>query len=481
MIPFAAFEPDRSRYAMDATTVALNCVPVKDGWGPMPSLSEVSEALDGPCVGVVRVRNSSGSYSVIAGTAEGLYRLDTSTYAWDDISGSSAPYSVPDGDRWSFCQFGQYLVACNLNDPPQVYDIDAGGTFSDLAGSPPRAKYVWASGGFLVLGHLNGLPKRVQWSGIEDAGFWTVGLRGSDYQDMPDGGEITGGITGEGGAVLFQRDRIRAMTVTQDIDFAMQISVVNPYRGAIAPLSICSIGPGEFVYLSEDGFFRNAEGMPIGAERVDDWFWRTLDHDFTEEVRGTADPFKKIVWWRFRTVEGKNILIGYHWQLNRWCRVDADIGEMASLATPGLTWDGLDSLYGSIDDVDVPFDSRLFRGGALTFAAFNTDNKLCYFTGPAMAATLETADARLFPGARGYLQEARVITDARDMALRVGTSAFHGATVTWGNAINPSSVTGLFHTRRDGQLHRFRLNVAAGQEWTHAIGVEPRGKRTGKR
>lgn len=481
MIPFAPFEPDRSRYATDATTVATNCIPVRDGWGPMPSLNVISTALGAPCVGAVVVRTSSGQYYIIAGTATALYRLDTADYSWDDISGASAPYNVPTGDRWSFCVFGSNLIACNLSDAPQVYDIDAIGTFADLGGSPPKAKYVWSAGGFLVLGYIESYPKRIQWSGIEDATFWTTGLRGSDYQDMPDGGEVTGGISGEGGAVVFQRNRIRAMTVTQDIDFSFQVTVANPYRGAISPLSIAQIGPGEFVYLSEDGFFRNVEGQPIGAERVDGWFFDNVDQTYIEEVRAVADPFEKIVWWQFTLSAGGKALIGYNWQLDRWCRVEVTVTDLFALATPGLTWDGLDSLYATIDDVDAPFDSRLFTGGALAFAAFNSDNKLCYFTGTPMQATIETADVRMFPGRRAFLTEARAITNATDFSLYVGTSDFHGGTVTWSSAVTPSTATGLCYTRNDGLLHRFRLVIAAGEEWDHAMGIDPVARPSGKR
>lgn len=481
MITFAPFEPDRSVYSTDATTAALNVLPVRDGWGPAPGLTVISDALGAECLGAIVVRTSGGAYYVIAGTATGLYRLDTSDYSWDDISGASAPYGVPSGDRWSFCIFGQNLIACNLTDAPQVYDIDAVGTFADLGGSPPKAKYVWSAGDFLVLGHIVNQQKRVQWSGVGDATFWVTGRRGSDYQDLPDGAEVTGGLSGEGGAIVFQRNRIRVMTITQDADFSMAIAVGNPNRGAISPLSICNIGPGQFVYLSEDGFFRNVEGVPIGAERVDTWFFDNLDSSKIEEVRGVADPFKKIVWWRFDTASGGQEILGYNWQLDRWCRIEAAITEMAALATPGITWDGLAALYTTIDEIDEPFDSRLFKGGSLAFAAFNTDNKLCYFTGQNLAATIETADVKFFGDRRAYVHEARVFTDATDFTVKDGVSDFHGGTVTWSSAHSPSSVTGAVHMRHDGLLHRFRVEIAAGADWSHAMGIDATAKPTGKR
>ena len=154
MSVFAAYEPDRAIFNPAVTTNILNVVPVQDGWGPMPQLVAYSQALPAKCFGATYVRSSTGSFSVIAGTQQRLYRLNPSTLAWDDISGPSAPYGVPDSDRWSFARFGQKLLASTIGSPLQIYDVDAPSTFVDAGGSPPRAKYVTVAGDFVMLAHL---------------------------------------------------------------------------------------------------------------------------------------------------------------------------------------------------------------------------------------------------------------------------------------------------------------------------------------
>lgn len=481
MIRFANFEPDRIIYALDASTSITNAIPVADGWGPIPDIVPISDALSAQCLGAIYVRTSVGSYRLIAGTETGLYEFNATDYSWTDITGAAGPFAVPPGDRWSFEKFGDSLIAVNINDNPQYISIDSGTAFADLPGSPPKAKYVWTAGEFLVLGHHESYPNRIETSGISDASWWSVGERGCDYQDFPDGEEVMGGIGSEKGAIIFQRTKIRQMTIAQVGDYSFQTSIVNPNRGVISPLSIAQIGPGMFFYYSADGFFLGAEGKPIGAERVDAWFQRTFDSQKISEIRSVADPFRKIVWTQAEDPTGTKFLLGYNWQLDRWCYADNNVSEMCVMTTPGVSWDGLADLYSTIDDVDVPFDSALFSGGVPRFAAFDTSNRLGFFTGEAKAAVLETADVEINPGARTFLREVQTYGDCSDFTMQVGTSAKNAGTVTWSSAVSPYASTGICHFRSAARFHRFRLNIPAGADWTHLVGLEQKSRMEGLR
>jgi hypothetical protein len=480
LIGFAKFEPDRTRYALDASTSIINALPVADGWGPQPDLNAISAALASECLGALYVKTSAGAYRLIAGTASGLYELNLTDYTWTDITGTTTP-AVPVGDRWSFVVYGQNLIAVNLGTVPQVFDIDAGAAFTDLGGSPPTAKFAWVAGEYLVFGHIASNPNRIHTSGIGDAAYWTVGQRGCDFQDFPDGEEIMGGIGSEKGAIIFQRTMIRQMVIAQVGDFSFITQIVNPNRGVAAPYSIAQIGPGQFFYYSADGFFLGAEGRAIGAERVDRWFSGRLDESKVGQIRSVADPFNKIVWTQAEEANGDKFFIGYNWQLDRWCQSDVMLSEMCIMVTPGISIDGLDSLYASIDEVSEPFDSSLFNGGLPRFAAFNTSNELGFFTGNARAAVLETADQEFYPGARAFLQEARVYTDATNFTLQVGTSDYHGGDVTWSAEVTPYTSTKTCHFRHSGRLHRFRQNIPAGTNWNHSIGLEAKTRQEGQR
>lgn len=480
MIPFAPFEPDRSRFNPNASDAILNAVPTADGYGPFKDLSAISDALAATCVGAIFVQDSSNDFFIIAGTATTLYRFDSSDGSWDDISGSSAPFGVPDGDLWKFAIYGTKLVATNITDPVQVYDIDAAGTFADLTGSPPQAKHVWVANGYLVLANTNSNSKRVQWSGYEDITTWTVGEKGADYQDLPDGGEVSGGIGDELGAYVFQRDRIRRMQFAPGTQFAFGFQEVDNARGAVSPHGIIPIALNDFAYLSESGFYR-AEANPIGAEKVNRYFFDDVDRDFLNQVQGIADPFNKMCWWLYTDSDASRKMIGYDWQLDRWTRSNANPTLLCSIASPAYTLEALDNVSASLDALPYSLDARIWSGGRPAFAAFDSLNKLSYFEGDNMAAVLETAEVELSPPRRAFVSGIRAMGDSDDYTAQVGRKDKHDDAVTWSSTISPSSVTGLVPTRSSGRLHKFRQNIAAGDVWTISHGVEPEFRPEGRR
>lgn len=481
MIPFAPFEPDRTRYALDVSTAQINAIPIKDGWGPLPDLVSISQALNAPCLGAWSVRKQDGSYRIIAATGAAIFQLDGTDYSWTDISGPSAPYSVPVGDKWSATKYGQLLILCNLGDDPQYLDIDTGTAFADLPGTPPKARYCATLGEYVALGYLDGHPNRFMLSGIGDAGFWTLGLRGCDMQDFADGEEIMNIQGGEKGAIISHRTAFTEVALTFGGDYSFTTRTVNPSRGVFAPLSVVPIGPGMFCYYAQDGFFMNVDGQPIGAERVDMWFQDKADSLHLEEMRGFADPFRKIAWFQAQDANGAKFLVGYNWQLDRWCYADNNASEMCIMATPGVTWDGIEALYPDWDSADIPWDSALLAGGALRFAAFTTDNKLGFFTGLPRTASLTTADIQLSAGSRSFVQGARVIADCQDFTLTAIASDKHGGTRTESAAASPYPATGMCHFRSSGLLHAFRMDIPQGADWSHVMAVDPSARPEGLR
>jgi hypothetical protein len=480
MTPFGNFEPDKGRFTPGASANINNALPTATGWGPMPAPVEVSEALPSAPKAAISVRSTAGVYSIYAATSSNWYKLNATDYSWDSVGSG---YTLPEGDYWSACQYGKYLVATNISDGAIFLDIDAGGVMGALTGSPPKARYLWVAGEHLVLGNHASFPNRVMLSGRGDIGFWTVGERGCDYQDLPDGDEVQGGIGSPKGALIIQRNAIRQLILGAFGDFSFKIEVLHQNRGAIAPHSIVPIGPGNAAFLSSDGFCLGFEGQAIGAERVDRYFFENADTDSLYQTKGVVDPYLRIIWWQVQLAGGR-ALLGYHYALDRWCRADNDVAFVVDLATPAITIDGLDLLYPSIDDVTPNFDSRLFSGGLPAFAAFTTDYKLAFFTGGApKAATFDTWEMALASGRRSFLQECRAVTDATTHTMSVATAdRFSGTEPTFGTAVSPNSSTGICHFRSDGYLHKLRLEIAAGEDWTHVMGIEDlRAKPTGRR
>lgn len=476
-IPFVPWAPDLGPYSAVSTDDVQNVSPVANGWAPFHTLSEVSQSLGSQCFGATYYRTSGGVYGLIAGTKTKLYRYVDRTSPWTDIS--SGVYSVPSGEMWSFARFGPGVYATNISNPMQVYNVDSGGTFAPVAGSPPLAKYVWATGDFLTLGYLKDgateAPMDIMWSGVNDPTFWTVKQRGCDRQRLPDGGEVAGGFPVVGGARIIQRRAKRAMTFAPGSQYVFMVSLIDATHGSVAPLSIIPIGGGDYLYLSEDGFYRGDSHHPISVGRVKDHFFSEIDISYLPEVQGAVDPYRRNAWWRYLDQSGVYRLIGYNWELDRWTRTDTAAQVLVTAVIPGISPDSA-TTYGSPDSPTWPasMDSRFWKGGRPTFAAFTTDNKMKLFTGPNAAATVATPATELIPGSRAFCNGARLISDSPNHTIQVATADRHGGAETLGAPISPSSA-GFTPFRRSGRLHRFVAKIAEGEIWTHLHGIDVEG------
>ena len=472
IIAFPPFEPDKSIFNTNASQTTINCLPIADGWGPMAGFDEQTDALASTCLGSVAVRQADGTIRIFAGTSSNLYELDNSSspYSWTEVSKTTNGYSVPSGDKWQFAVFGDYLIAVQLGNYPQFIDIASGTAFDDLT-TAFKARYIWTAGDFVVVGYLENEPDKVRWSGLNDSTYWTSGERGADEQIIPTGGEIMGGIGDERGSVVALRSAFQFLQFAPETGYTFTRSQANTARGVVAPYSIAQIGMNDFVYLSQDGFFRGVEGQPIGTERVDRWFFELVDQSNINQVRAMVDPFTKIVWWSFLDITGAYSLLGYDWQLNRWCRSDQDIREAASLTPPGISWDGLDQLYGSIDEIDVPFDSILFRAGSPVFSGFTANDKLAFYGASNLEATLYTAWTEPNPGGRAMVNEGRFIGDAANHTVSVGVKDTHADEGVWKTAVSPSSRTAMLPLRADARLHKYKLVIPAGEAWNSATAL----------
>lgn len=93
MIPFLPFEPDKGPYSATSSDSVLNVLAILNGWGPMPSLTSVSDSLGVQCRGAAWYRNTAGTYGFIAGTATRLFKL-ASNGSWDHVSKLAADQTV---------------------------------------------------------------------------------------------------------------------------------------------------------------------------------------------------------------------------------------------------------------------------------------------------------------------------------------------------------------------------------------------------
>lgn len=352
-IPFPAYAPDLTTLGMPASSLISGAVPRADGYGPFKSFQEFTSMLPGDCRGYFFARRSDGSVAIFAGTVNELYLLDNSTFAWGLVSKGGGPYSgLTTGANWRFAQFNDLVIAVQRGDPPQKYNLASGGTFVDLGGSPPQAAHIAVINGFLVLTGLLSSPRRIQWSDLFAPEVWTAGVGLSDFQDLPDGGNVHGITGGDYFGMVFQDEPIRRITYVPGSPVVFQITKVIDQDPLFAEYSVVQASDRAF-YLSGQGFKMVQAGgspVPIGKEFVDRFFFGDVDAANLQLVIASADPSVTRAYWAYKSKAGAaglfDKVLCYDWSIKDrpWSILPISGFFLAALAKPGLTLEQLDAI-----------------------------------------------------------------------------------------------------------------------------------------
>lgn len=473
MLPFTEWAPDQpalSNFAREASGV----IPEKAGYRPFKALSVTSNALTARCQGARWFRAADGSTASFAGDATKLYKLTDAT--WGDVSRTSGgAYSTAADGNWRFVQFGTLAIATNGVDDVQKFDLASGTNWTALGGSPPIGTFIAVVGGFVVQAKIGSNRQRSQWSGLENAETWTPSATTqADYNDHPDGGEITGLTGGEYGLV-FQESAIRRMTYTGG-ETVFRFDKISEEVGATIPNTVVGFKDRAFCYDST-GFQMVVGGqqvVPIGVDRVDRWFKSMLAQDDQHRVTAAIDPVNKLYVVSFPTAvnSSPSTFLMYQWEANRWSYASVTTEMIYSaIVQDGYTLEELDA-FGTLDSLPYPLDS-LYWTGAKNFllGGFDTDHKFGTFSGSTLAAQIDTGEMQPVEGRRAVITAARPMVDGGSPTVAVGVRQTQQAAVSWGSATTITT-DGLAPLRANGRYVRFRVSVPAASTWTWAQGVD---------
>jgi hypothetical protein len=427
---------------------------------------------------MVWARQSNGTIHAHAGTATTLEALQ-SDLTWDNISQASDYSGVT---SWEWTRTSNRLIAVDIAENPQYYDMGTSTLYADLSGTPPKAAHIATVRNFVVLGNINdgtAYPDRLHWSGYNSSTLWTPSRSTqSDRRDLGgNGGKIQRIVPGQTG-IVFQERSIWAMSYAGPPTI-FTLSELEPGRGTIAPNSVCWVG-GVVYYLGLDGFYRFAgRSESIGTERVDRWFFNTVDQSAMDETRGAVDPKNKLVIWAFKSSGSLayfDRVIIYNYAADKWSYGELNTEAIGTYASVGYTLDGLDTLVPSIDGSSVSFDSDAYQGGVISLAAFDSAHKLAAFSGAPLTAEIDTVemgeDHRVSVKAARPLVNGGMVTIAdvyrNEQTDDAETSMF-----------KPTNAMGVANFRENARYHRMRCHVSG--EFSFAQGVDVEIVRAGKR
>lgn len=461
---FGDFLPDLPDHGAPGISDVANLYPTSGGYRPVGQWVAHTQALPSGCRGAAAFVAPSGKAVVIAGTRTKLYRQNG--LAWTEIG---TGYTTPEKGRWRFVQFGAFAIATNATNNLVKINLETG-TVSLLAGSPPKFEALATVNNFVVGTQVNGAVNTLAWSGENNAEWWTFAQRKSDFQELPDGGEITGIVGGEVGLIL-QRNAVRRMAYVGG-NVLFRFDKISANVGCASVHSVAQYGELAF-WHSFTGFkmWDGAQIRSIGFEKVDNAFATRYGQINYEEMSTAIDGQRNTVCWS----TGRRMWL-YNWLLDRWSTIDyaAEIVTQREVAAPSL--DEQDPLVGAPDDnVDGagldPFDSGRFIGGDPAFYVVS-GGMLGTFSGENMACSVTGRQVELLEGRDARIRRVRPMTDATEgLSVRLDTRQRLGDAGTRRDfeQLMPS---GEMPTRARGRFVTAKLSVAAGQPWSYLQGID---------
>ena len=484
MITFGEWLPDQPDLNNKGVTVAKNVIPAAAGYRALNSFASISGAATNELKGVFAAKDNSGNVQLYAGDSGKLYLFNAGTSALDDKS-KGGGYSLTSAERWRFVQFGTSVIAAGgTGETLQKWVLGTSTAFADVANSPPKADFIAVVRDQVWLANIDEgsgrVPFRTRWSAINDETGWSTGTNQSDFQDIPDAGAITGLVGGEYAVILMERGIATATYVGSPLIY--QIDRVENARGCTFSGSVASIGKLVF-FLSDDGFyaFDGQKSSPIGAEKINKFFFDDFDSSHTDKMSAAVDPTNQIVAWSYvsnsATSTTPDKVLIYTYAVGKWSIAEVETDLLAPFFTAGYTLEALDNLSSSIDGLPASLDSPLYKGGSFLFGG-SLNKKLHAFTGQPLAATIETGEFTLTNGRHTLV--ARTVPYFRDgsVTMQVGARDRQDDTVSF-DAATSLTDEGFCEHRVQGRFHRVRMNISG--DWDFAQGVDIEGRPLGRR
>lgn len=495
------WKPDLPSVGSGFSTTVLNVLPrTPDTYGPFPNFAAYASApLAARCQGAISVLDSGGAVNTFAGTASKLYQMTVAGTTFSDVS-IAANYTVGSDESWHFCLYGDRVIATQPGDAVQSFVMGTSTLFANLAAAAPKARYCDVIKGWLFLANTidatdGSVPWRVWWSAYNDPTSWpTPGTAAaaaaqSDYTDLVgEGGWIQGivGNLGTADGAVFMEHAVWRINYSGP-PTVFTFSPAEGVQGTPAPGSIVHLGALVY-YLGEDGFyvFDGSVSLPIGADKVDRTFFADFDLAYSDRMVGAVDPLNKMILWAYpgsgHTQGNPNRIIVYNWFTKTWAIANMETEIIFRSLSFGYSLDGLDAVSSSLDALAFSLDSRVWTGGNLLLAGFNLNHTMGYFSGSALAPTVDTEEIQPFTGQRTFCRNARPIVDTTTAtpSVALGMRTTSESTVTYNTPTAMNSL-GWCPQRGNAQYMRARITLPAASTFTHIQGVELDGDPAGHR
>lgn len=395
MIPFVGFSPDLPPETPGIFTDCANILPGINEFSASPSPIDAGlGALDAKCVGFSIVRKNDNTIRTFAGTASKLYEATTT---WGDVS-KAGGYTLGSDDRWRFAQFGNTTIAAARSVTIQG---NAASAFTDLSASAPKASIVETVGNQVFAFNTNDAgfgddPLRWWCSAMGSATDWVPSVANQcvSGQLLSAPGPITAGRR-LGDIIVAYKNRAIYVGQYVGVPAVWSFTQVPGNIGTPCQEAVVTTGTAHY-FIGPDDFyvFDGTRPVPLDSP-IRNWFFSQLDAAYAYRICSTYDQNSKRVFWWFPTVSSGGIpnkCVVLNIKTGQWGRMDGNIEIAAEFIAAGITIDGLDAKYSTIDGLpaDISFDSPFWTPSGSVVSAFGTDHKAYAYSGVPASSSITT-------------------------------------------------------------------------------------------
>ena len=435
---------------------------------------------------------------------------------------------------------GEYVISVTDANTITYTDTNSGTTSGDIRviiSAAPIAKHLTVIRDFVVGAYIEAgtYPNRVQWSDVNSPDYWdSDGASLADFQDIEDGGDITGITGGEFGIVLLENAIVRMQFVGSPNIF--NFDVIARGVGCIEGGSVTQYS-GVTYFLGADGFYAcdGQQVIRIGAEKVNRYFFSNANIGDIDSISASIDPERNIVMWNYANVSGGRSLMIFNYQTQKWSEAETDVDYLSTLSSTGATLDGLDDAYNvtagsfvtgqyytirevgttdftligavantvgvlfqatgagtgdgvaidqaaattgllSLDALSASLDDRIWKGGKFLFGGVR-DDRIVVFTGDRKTATLTTNDLEF--GYNTLVNLVRPSVDNGSADVQIASRRELNGDINFSTAVS-ADAEGRVGLRSHGRYHRISV-TPTGDNWTLALGIDLEVNQAGNR
>ncbi len=280
-----------------------------------PGLATFGDNVAQRPMGYIQYRHSDGALRTVKGTRTGLWKYNSSTNTWTNITGAALTGGPTQQVVFRVFQKAgaTHLLEINEADVLQKWDGNAA-AFSAAGGGPPRARCMAINARRVILGNLQTggtiSPVAVDVSASSDfeSGWGTT--QTELLSDTP--GDIIG--MSEHGNLLtaiYKSDAIYkavAVGAVDPFEFPLALAL-DEKSGPASTLGIVKLSEGIDAYLGNDGSPRIYDGASRPVEfspAASRWIKDNADFSVLRRSFGFYDPLLKLLYFVFAEVNKSN-------------------------------------------------------------------------------------------------------------------------------------------------------------------------------